>query len=85
MLRTSAGQKDLAECPICEKNLTRYNLKAHMATHTDAVAAHCDLCDKDFKQASDYQYHYETFAYEHECVKNGNSVFSAWLATISFQ
>ena len=79
------GKKDLVECSVCQKKVARRNFPQHMVTHTNAVAAHCDICNKDFKLTSYYRVHCEAFAYEHNCVKNGNSEFDVCLAAISFQ
>ena len=78
------NQKVLVQCSLCQKKIVGSNIKAHMATHTDAVAAHCDICNKDFKQDYNYRVHCKDFAYEHACIENGNSEIGAWPATISF-
>ena len=83
--RVHKNRKDLVECSICQKNISRRNFDRHMATHTDAVAARCDICDKDFIRTGDYRAHCGEYAYERACIENGNIEFSAWPATISFQ
>ena len=55
-----------------------------MAIYTDVVEAHCDICNRDYRQVYNYRVHCKDFAYEHACIENGNSEFGAWHATIFF-
>ena len=79
------NQKEYAECSECKLRLLRHNLDRHMLTHTEAVAAHCDICDKDYKTAGNYRLHCQQFAYEHDCIESGNCEFGVWPAATSFQ
>ena len=55
-----------------------HNFKAHMKTHTVEAKVECAMCAISFSKMGNLRIHIISYAYEHECIANGNSKLSAF-------
>ena len=56
--RKIASRLNTLACPLCQKGFARaFDLRRHLAVHTDVKPFRCDCCEKSFKQKTHLQKH----------------------------